>query len=196
MDWARTVRSLRQRLRLKQGAFAQMVGTSQTTVSRIEGGLADPTPEIIAALEKLRKDPATRSTFDDFVASIEHSPYHCLLLDTDKDTLPIETMSESMRGRIGDVRALADVRAGEAIHQHVVALIDRGFSSGRIESAVGSWKDAGTPQQFWQVVYSPMRDGIGSWYVYATLTQISEADYEAHRGEHDGGLIITSYTPD
>ncbi|MEC9250279.1 MAG: helix-turn-helix transcriptional regulator [Pseudomonadota bacterium] len=196
MDWARTVRSLRQRLRLKQGAFAQMVGTSQTTVSRIEGGLADPTPEIIAALEKLRKDPAIRSTFDDFVASIEHSPYHCFLLDTDKDTLPIETMSESMRGRIGDVRALADVRAGEAIHQHVVALIDRGFSSGRIESAVGSWKDAGNPQQFWQVVYSPMRDGIGSWYVYATLTQISEADYEAHRGEHDGGLIITSYTPD
>lgn len=196
MDWARTVRSLRQRLRLKQGAFAQMVGTSQTTVSRIEGGLADPTPEIIAALEKLRKDPAIRSTFDDFVASIEHSPYHCLLLDTDKDTLPIETMSESMRGRIGDVRALADVRAGETIHQHVVALIDRGFSSGRIESAVGSWKDAGNPQQFWQVVYSPMRDGIGSWYVYATLTQISEADYEAHRGEHDGGLIITSYTPD
>ena len=196
MDWARTVRSLRQRLRLKQGAFAQMVGTSQTTVSRIEGGLADPTPEIIAALEKLRKDPAIRSTFDDFVASIEHSPYHCLLLDTDKDTLPIETMSESMRGRIGDVRALSDVRAGEAIHQHVVALIDRGFSSGRIESAVGSWKDAGNPQQFWQVVYSPMRDGIDSWYVYATLTQISEADYEAHRGEHDGGLIITSYTPD
>lgn len=196
MDWARTVRSLRQRLRLKQGAFAQMVGTSQTTISRIEGGLADPTPDIILALEKLRKDPAVRSTFDDFVASIEHSPYHCLLLDTDSDTLPIETMSDPMRARIGNVRTLADVRSGEEVTQHITALIDRGFSTGRIESAVGSWKDAGIPPQFWQVVYSPMRDGIGSWFVYATLNQISEAEYEAHRGEHDGGLIITSYTPD
>jgi hypothetical protein len=105
-------------------------------------------------------------------------------------------MSEPMRARIGDARALANVRSGEEVTQHITALIDRGFSNGRIESAVGSWKDAGNPPQFWQVVYSPMRDGIGSWYVYATLTQISETEYEAHRGEHDGGLIITSYTPD
>ena len=196
MDWARTVRSLRQRLRLKQGAFAQMVGTSQTTISRIEAGLAEPTPEIIEAIKELRKNPNTRSTFDDFIASIEHSPYHCFLLNTDSDDLVLETISDPMREHLGTVRELGHVTAGDELSHHINALIDRGFSSGRIESAVGSWKDASNPPQFWQVVYSPMRDGTGSWYVYATLTQTTEADYEAHRGEHDGGLIITSYTPD
>ena len=169
-----------------------MVGTSQTTISRIEAGLAEPTEDIIAAVNGLRDNPSTRSTFDDFVAAIENSPYHCMLLNADKDDLLIETASGQMRAQIGEVFTLADVEAGAELTHHIHALIDLGFSSGRVESAIGSWKDASEPPRFWQVVYSPMRDGIGSWYVYATMTPTTEAEYEAHRGEHDGGLLISS----
>lgn len=38
-----------------------------------------------------------------------------------------------------------------------------------------------------------MCDGIGFWYVYVMLIQISEIEYEVYCGEYDGGFIIISY---
>lgn len=198
MDWAKTVRSIRQRLRLKQGAFAELVGMSQTSISRIESGLAVPAPKVGEAILKLRSNPKTRSVFDDFLASIEHSPYVCFLLQIDMDVLSVEAASPPARERyFAHLPATLDNPGAETLRMHVQHLVTHGFAEGRIECGVGVWNDGRKTPSFWRALYTPMRDGAESWYAYVTLIAIEQGDFDAHvedKGQY--ALDIVSYNPD
>ena len=91
-------------------------------------------------------------------------------------------------------RHLVTTPIGQQLPAVVNALLNRGFDSGRIESAVGVWADSNAPRGHWKVVYSPMRDGTGAWYIFAALMKTSAADYESHCAAHEGGLAITSFS--
>lgn len=195
MDWAKTVKTTRKRLKMNQEVFAELLGISQTTVSRIESGAAEPTDEVVDTLQALRINPLTRSIFDDFVASIEHSPYASFLALPEDDGFSLEAISAELRTTFGTItQRLNDLPGAAPLIMHLEALLSRGFDTGRIESAVGVWADSNKPQGHWRVVYSPMRDGTGAWYVFAALMKTSESDYETHRAEHEGGLEITTYS--
>lgn len=195
MDWAQTVKTTRKRLKMNQEGFAALLGISQTTISRLEAGHAEPTEDVRAKLEQLRQDPRTRSVFDDFVAAIEFSPYcSFLILPTERGYI-LEAVSEELKSVFPVIaETLNDIPGVEALSLHLDALLTRGFESGRVESAVGVWADSQQPTGYWKVVYSPMRDGTGAWYVFAAMMKTSEADYETHRAAHDGGLAITSFS--
>lgn len=197
MDWAKTVKMTRKRLNMNQEAFADLLGVSQTTVSRLEAGGAVPAEDIQHKLEALRLNPQTRSVFDDFVASIDHSPYASFLVFPDGGEFQLEAVSQHLDGAFGSIAdTLNAIESAQQLVLHLEALLGRGFDTGRIESAVGVWEDGNTPPGHWRVVYSPMRDGTGAWYVFAALMKTSQADYESHRAAHDGGLAITTYSRD
>ncbi|WP_300531020.1 helix-turn-helix transcriptional regulator [Maricaulis sp.] len=198
MDWAKTVRSIRQRLRLKQGAFAELVGLSQTSISRIESGLAVPAPDVGEAILKLRSNPKTRSVFDDFLASIEHSPYVCFLLQMDNETLSVEAASQKARNRyFPSLPASLDGSAFTALQRHSEELLEHGFAEGRIECAIGVWGDGREDPGYWRALYTPMRDGAETWYGYVTLIAIEGADFDAHVEEKGPYFLdIISYRLD
>lgn len=198
MDWAKTVRSIRQRLRLKQGAFAELVGMSQTSISRIESGLAVPAPKVGEAILKLRSNPKTRSVFDDFLASIEHSPYVCFLLQIDMDALSVDAASPQAQARyFPKLPTSLKGRAFEAVRAHAQHLLTHGFAEGRIECGIGVWNDGRKAPSYWRALYTPMRDGAETWYAYVTLIAIEKGDFDAHvasKGPY--ALDIVSYNPD
>ncbi len=198
MDWAKTVRSIRQRLRLKQGAFAELVGMSQTSISRIESGLAVPAPKVGEAILKLRSNPKTRSVFDDFLASIEHSPYVCFLLQIDMEALSVEAASPQARDRyFAHLPAALDSPGFETLRVHAQHLVTHGFAEGRIECGVGVWSDERRKPSHWRALYTPMRDGAETWYAYVTLIAITPGEFDEHvanKGRH--ALDIVSYNPD
>ena len=174
MDWAKTVRSIRQRLRLKQGAFAELVGMSQTSISRIE------------------------SVFDDFLASIEHSPYVCFLLQLDAEELGVEAASPQARDRyFTDLPAPLSGNAFQALREHCERLLAEGFAEGRIECGIGVWNDGRDEASYWRALYTPMRDGAETWYGYVTLIAIEKSDFDEHvasKGQY--ALDIVSFNPD
>lgn len=195
MNWAKTVKTTRKRLQMNQEAFAQALGVSQTTISRLESGSAEPTEEVRYKLEQLRQDPRIRSIFDDFVAAIEHSPYCSFLVLPGERGYAIEAVSRELKAIFPDqAKTMDDIPGAETLIMHLDALLNRGFDSGRIESAVGVWADSNAPRGHWKVVYSPMRDGTGAWYIFAALMKTSAADYESHCAAHEGGLAITSFS--
>jgi|GEM_PF-2152460 len=195
MDWAKTVKVVRKRLNMNQETFAGVLGISQTTVSRLESGAAEPTDDIQHKLEVLRTDPRMRSVFDDFVAAIRLSPYASFLIQPEDSVFRLEAVSPLMTQTLGDTaETLNQVKTAGDLVMHLDALLSRGFEAGRIDSATGVWADGRDPQGYWKVVYSPMRDGTGSWFIFAALTTASAADYEQHRAQHDGGLAVTAYS--
>ena len=195
MDWAKTVKTTRKRLKMNQEGFADLLGVSQTTISRLESGHTGPTDDVREKLEQLRQDPRTRSTFDDFVASIEYSPYCSFLVLPSDNGYVLETVSEQLKTVFtANADTLNDIPGTQALILHLDALMHRGFENGRVESAVGVWADDQVPPGHWKVVYSPMRDGTGAWFIFAALMKTSEADYENHHAAHEGGLAITSFS--
>ncbi len=197
MDWAKLVKTTRKRLNLNQEGLADLLGVSQTTVSRLESGMAIPTDDIREKLQTIRQDPRTRSVFDDFVASIEHSPYASFLAQAEDGRFRLEAVSRELKSSFALTSSVLNEVAGtDALIMHLEALIRRGFDAGRIESAVGVWTDCLPEPGYWRIVYSPMRDGTGSWFIFAAMMKTSEADFESHHAEHDGGLAITTYQQD
>lgn len=184
MDWAKTVRTLRTKLRLKQGTLADLIGVSQTYVSRLEAGAIEPAPDVAEALNKLRENPQTRSVFDDFTASVRYSPFHCALYESTED---------------GFVRVAASLKLDAGMPDLTVALADdfatlrkAGLEDGQLSSADGVWhqNDDGT-DRFWTTHFTPVRDETGGWFLHLTLNQIAGDAHARILAERDAPLYVT-----
>ena len=171
MDWAKRVRALRQRLNLKQSAMAQLIGVSQTYISRLEAGIVAPTDALIAALTRLTRDPRTRSPYDDILALVEYSPFPCFLVRYEPpDTrYAIEAVSPLMRtAYLGDAGDLNDRDALSGLRDHVDAICEAGAREGRVAAARIPWDPPGTAPRR-EVHYVPVRDGAGGCYLHACI---------------------------
>jgi transcriptional regulator with XRE-family HTH domain len=180
MDWAKTVRALRLRLRLKQGAMAELVGVSQTYISRLEAGITEPAPQVADAILRLSRDPRTRSTFDDFVATVRFSPFRCFIVQPEPEAgrYTLEAVSAGLRdGAAGEPAELADIPALAALKDQIDAVCAAGLEEGRLLSATAYWQDGNQPPGHWSTLYIPIRDEAGSCFLHATLTAHDADEY-------------------
>lgn len=189
MDWAKTVRYLRTRLRLNQGALAELTGVSQTYISRIEAGSATPSPKVAEAIQRLRENPRTRAVFDDFLSSVRFSPFDCLVLDRIEDALVVVATSSGLQARIPGLGVLVDLNdtGPNELCRQAILLFEAGLCDGRIAGARGLWQDGETS---WQVNHSPVRDEAAQWFLYISLSEIAPAEFIARQAANGSDPVI------
>lgn len=175
-NWAHTLRALRMRLRLKQGAIAELIGVSQTYVSRLEAGLVEPPAHVAEAITNLAENPRTRSLFDDLRATVDHSPFPCLLLQTGPGDLNIEAASLIMtRTFLEGAQQIIKAPALKRLISDLETLDREGLSDGNILGASAVWVDRHATDRFWQVRYTPIRDETGARFVHVTLAGLDDS---------------------
>ncbi len=156
--------------------MAELIGVSQTYVSRLESGLVQPPEPVAAAIMKLAEDPRTRSLFDDLRATVDHSPFPCLLLQTGVDGPDVAAVSEVMaRDFLAGSRRLTDTPALRRLSGDLDALTRDGLNTGHILGATSVWVDHAHPDRFWQVRYTPIRDETGAGFVHITLARLDDS---------------------
>lgn len=201
MEWAKTVRALRLRLRLKQGAMAELIGVSQTYISRLEAGIVEPAPHVAAAIRRLSENPRTRSTFDDFVATIRHSPFHCFLIHPEPEAgrYTVEAISPSLStaapvaSTAGDLGACPDL---EPMRAQIDAVCAAGLSEGRVLSATAYWRDGGERPRCWATLYTPIRDETGACFIHGTVTELDRDEFDRRRSEAGRDIVLELFEPD
>lgn len=175
-DWAKTVRSLRMRLRLKQGVMAELIGVSQAYVSRLEAGLVLPPQPVADAIMKLAEDPRTRSLFDDLRATVNHSPFPCLLLQTGNAAPDIAAFSAKMdQGFLAGRRQISEAPELDRLVSDLDVLAGHGLQDGHILGASAVWLDRSEADRFWQVRYTPIRDETGASFLHVTLADLDDS---------------------
>lgn len=178
-DWATRARALRQRLALKQAAMAQLIGVSQTYISRLESGLVRPSQPLIDAIARLTRNPRTRSPFDDILALVEHSPFACFVVRPApaSGVYPLEAVSGPMRETYsGDAADLGACDTLAELRAHVDAICEAGLFDGRVATARGPWQAPGAPDRMREVHYVPIGDGSGGSLVHGCVTDTAEID--------------------
>jgi transcriptional regulator with XRE-family HTH domain len=201
MEWAKTVRALRLRLRLKQGAMAELIGVSQTYISRLEAGIVEPAPHVAEAIRRLSRDPRTRSTFDDFVATVRHSPFHCFLVQPDPGAgrYTVEAVSPSLARAAPVASESSDLGACprlEPMREQIDAVCAAGLNEGRILSAMTFWKDGSEAPRCWTTLYIPIRDETGTCFIHGAVTELDPDEFERRRTEAGQDIVLTLFEPD
>lgn len=170
-----------------------MVGVSQTYISRLEAGSVAPASRVATALKRLSENPRTRSVFDDFLSSVRHSPYRCVLISVEADgNCTVIAASPVMdKDLIGEAETLDTTMGCEALCRQAKSLIETGLAEGGIAAARGVWLDLRPDEPaHWQTHYTPVRDEAGSWYIHLTLTALDARAYAAWHGERGEGLEL------
>lgn len=178
MDWAKRVRALRQRLNLKQSAMAQLVGVSQTYISRLEAGIVAPTDALVTAMNRLTRDPRTRSPYDDILALVEFSPFACFVVcyEPAGERYTIEAVSPLMRTTyLGDTGDLTGQGGLTGLRDHVDAICEAGLREGHVAAARIPWDPPG-PAPRCEVHYVPVRDGAGGHYLHGCIADTVTVD--------------------
>lgn len=178
IDWAKRVRALRQRLNLKQSAMAQLIGVSQTYISRLEAGIVAPTEALTGALTRLTRDPRTRSPYDDILALVEYSPFACFVVcyEPAGERYAIEAASPLMRQRyLGQTGDLTGCDALAGLRDHVDTLCGAGAREGRIAAARMPWNPPGEAP-LCEVHYVPVGDGAGGCYLHGCIADTVAVD--------------------
>ena len=171
MDWASRVRTVRQRLHLKQVALAQLIGVSQTYISRLEAGSVTPPDDVVEVLDRLTEDPRTRSPFDDLLAVVRLSPFACFVARTipAEGRFPVEAASESMRRTYlgADCTDLASRESLTDLCTHAAAIHEAGLCEGRVIAATAPW--TGPDGKTVTLHYMPLRDGAGGCFLHISV---------------------------
>lgn len=196
MNWAVKVSALRKRLRLKQRAFADLIGTSQTYVSRLEAGIITPSPTIAGAIEALVANPRTRSVFDAFVSTVRHSPHCSILVDVSGADAIIRAASRRVNEHFPDGARLSQSEHLETIKADIGALIDAGLTQGLVASGEALWLDKRNKDRHWRLIYVPIRDEANSWYVDVMLIEIGAEAFQARRQETGPDIQIKRTVPE
>lgn len=178
MNWASRVRAIRQRLHLKQVSLAQLIGVSQTYVSRLEAGSVTPPAEVVEALERLSEDPRTRGPFDDLLAVVRFSPFACFVTRPIPAEMRFPVMAASMSMREtylgGECLDLADEASLATLCEHAVAIHEAGLCEGQIAAATAPWSPAGGGTV--TLHYMPLRDGAGGCFLHTSLAAHDGSD--------------------
>ena len=193
MDWGKTVRNLRARLNVNQAEFAKLAGVSQTYISRIEAGRVTPTTRVAESILQLAENPRTRSVFDDFVASVRHSPYVCVLFElADENCLVHERSSGSLgvcKAHRGDPPGSPWLENVRAVNEKVIA---HGGLHGGVDYAEALFKHHIVQDAYVRMVATPIRDESGTWFIHCTFKRIDAGEYDRLLAEHGGEPIFVS----
>jgi transcriptional regulator with XRE-family HTH domain len=191
-DWAKTVRTLRARLRLKQGGLANLLDVSQTYISRLEAGLTQPAPRVAAALQRLGENPRTRSVFDDFLSAIRHSPYRCALLGPNVEGgLVIMAASRDLTHLAVPTETLEAHPKTGLLCEQAHLLIAHGLE--HFATAHCFWLDRASSETCWRTQFTPVCDGAGAWFLHMTLLPASREAYDAHIRVHGNQPLLVEH---
>ncbi len=184
------------RLRLKQGAMADLIGVSQTYISRLESGLVEPAPHVADAIQALSRNPRTRSTFDDFLATIRYSPFPSFLVQPEPEAgrYTIEAISSALNEDC--VAGLSDLTECEALGQlreQIDTICESGLRNGDVLSATAYWCDTRSSPRYWATRYTPIRDEAGQCFLHGTLSEQTANDYAECLRSAGTDLIIERF---
>jgi DNA-binding XRE family transcriptional regulator len=196
MNWAVKVSALRTQLRLNQGAFASLIGVSQTYVSRLEAGNIEPSLAIAGAIDRVAANPRTRTVFDDFVSTVRHSPHCSILVDLSGDDAVIRAASRRVHELFPDGEKLSQTQHMDSMKADVHALIGAGLVDGLVASGEALWLDRREHQRHWRLTYVPVRDEVNNWYVHAMLQEIGIHAYQSQLDKTGPDIQITRVATD
>ena len=156
--------------------MAELIGVSQTYVSRLETGIVVPPPALAETINRLASDPRTRSLFDDVRATVDYSPFPCLLLQSGPDGHQVEAASADMtRDFLDGETRISDAPALDRLIQDLDMLAHHGLEAGNILGASAVWVDRNRSDRFWQVRYTPIRDETGTRYTHVSLAELADS---------------------
>ena len=158
--------------------MAQLIGVSQTYISRLEAGIVAPTEALTAALTRLTRDPRTRSPYDDILALVEYSPFACFVVccEPSDARYAIEAASPLMRDRyLGQTGDLAACNALAGLRDHVDTICEAGAREGRVAAARIPWDPPGAAPVC-EVHYVPVGDGAGGFYLHGCIADTVTID--------------------
>lgn len=145
MDWSAKLREFRSRNNLKQEATAEIIGVSQTYVSRLEAGLIKPSGAVRERLIKLLASRENRPMLDYWKAVAKSSPFPVALLKETRGQVEVVEISPAIHDlgepftKIEPGTFLEKVLDEEAL-KNITGLIEQGLFDGSIGAMDGVWR--------------------------------------------------------
>lgn len=179
MNYSELIQRFRSRSNLKQDAMAELLGVSQSTISRVESGALQPSAELRERLDRLLAEPANQPLFSRCRAVVQVSPVVCFLLGVRGGEVVLDAASESALAPGGP---WAEHHVGQPLHgaigsdamEHLRQLVSIGAFRGEVASINVLWvHDAGGADHLWRLVFVPVRDDLGDWFLHATAVRLS-----------------------
>jgi transcriptional regulator with XRE-family HTH domain len=202
MNWGNELRAFRTRNNLKQAAAADLLGVSQAYISRLEGGVQQPSADVEARLRAVLSAPEHRPVFDSFKAVVDYSPHVMFLLSLRDGALWVEAASRSALALSGalapgapalEVGAALDPGDAPEVCAGVNALIGQGGFEGRLTlmDVVWSAQDRanGAPRHFRSTLV-PVRDELGRWFIHGATQPIQPAEFERLMRQWNGPVGV------
>lgn len=165
--------------------MAELLGVSQSTISRIESGSLTPKAELRAKLDRFLAEPVNQPLFSRCRAVVQASPVVSFLLGVrggevvlDAASAPAlalsrpwseQTVGEPLQGALGD----------EAM-DHLHRLVTLGAFRGAVNCIETLWTtDSQEDASTWRIVFVPVRDDLGDWFLHATAVSLTSAEASA-----------------
>nr|WP_275297400.1 helix-turn-helix domain-containing protein [Maricaulis parjimensis] len=179
---------MRSRAGLTQRGLAELLGTTQPHISRIEAGQIDPPHELAAKITYFRDAPQSRGVLASIEASVRQDPHIACLIRPDDAEIRYETLSAGMRNH----PLFKPDGEGDRIRPEVspqgVVLIEKikesGIFDGRVDAIETLWDThVGDDVYYWHSTHTPIQTDRGERFVYCALRPIEQRDYESLHAE-------------
>lgn len=198
-NWSETLRVFRTRNNLKQDAIAAELSVSQAYVSRIESGVATPSPPVQERILKLLDEPAMRPVFDQLVAAVRCSSAMTALLRCVDGRIVVEAASDTYRAfgppfseqKIGSP---LQVELGDEGRSRLRDLVRHGAFTGEVACVDVLWtvRNNGRDRCL-RTTSTPIRPEPGVWLVLTTTVEMGPGEYSAFRTSWGGEVRVHGY---
>jgi transcriptional regulator with XRE-family HTH domain len=191
VNWPFELRALRSRAGLTQRGLAELLGTTQPHISRIEAGQIDPQDELADRIRHFRDAPRSRGVLASIEASVRQNPHIACLIRPDSGEICYDTLSAGMRehplfqpDEEGDpIRPEVSPRGAELIQR----LQDSGIFDGQVEAIETLWDTwVGDTVYYWHSTHTPIQTDRGERVVHCALRPITQADHARLSDEWGG----------
>ncbi len=169
---------------MKQDAVAELLGVSQSTISRIESGSLHPKAALREKLERFFAEPGNQSLFSRCRALVRTSPVVSFLLGVRGGEIVLDAASQpaiALEGPWSEQRVGTPLRGalGDDAMEYLRQLLDLGAFRGAVSSINVLWRYAhGTGETAWRIVFVPVRDDLGDWFLHATAVRLEASEAE------------------
>lgn len=185
MNYSELIQRFRIRANLKQDAVADLLGVSQSTVSRIESGALQPKAALREKLDRFLAEAASQSLFSRCRAVVRASPVVSFLLGVRGGEIVLDAASEPALalGRPWSEQAVGrplEGPFGDRAMARLKKLVEIGAFRGAVSSIDVLWTHADeTGGAVWRIVFVPVRDDLGDWFLHATAVPVSQAEADS-----------------
>lgn len=199
LNYSELIQRFRARTNLKQDAVAELLGVSQSTISRIESGSLHPKAALRERLDRFLAEPANQSLFSRCRAVVRASPVVSFLLGVRGGEIVLDAASRPALalGRPWSEQSVcAPLRGvlGDDAADYLRQLVQLGSFRGEVACIEVLWRYTLEAEPVnWLIVFVPVRDDLGDWFLHATAVRMTGA--EAARLEASWGGVFKVVYP-